>query len=435
MPLNVRRFCTSFLLVLFGFILISSAQTISPVTPPVQQSAPAAAPTSGEIMRERISKAKAFIAVKNFNAAIYELESIRKETSDPTVRGVTNVLLMNSYLEQGDYKRAQDFLTEFFNDQKPSKPDTSAFYFSIAGQVVKGAKNQVERYRGLGLSVSDRNLPLEAVNDIEKMRETLELVIAQSKALSKEKARTPTAMALLEEAANSRSSLARDDYDARRWKDETADAREELANSRSVILSAVNDTPVDTAGAANTAPVSNTQLSIPETAVAKIPENTPVFKPVSDPSPVPQVPVAAKEEPKVADTPTETAGNDSRRIRVVGGSPGSENTPNQATNPVPQGDGAKDALPLEIGSLIAYATRQQQPVYPPAAKNMRMTGLVKVEVVINESGEVAEVQKTSGPTMLQSAAKDAARRWKFKPFMRDGQPVKATGFINFNFAL
>jgi TonB family protein len=431
MPLNVRRFCTSFLLVLFGFILVSSAQTISPVLPPVQQPAAAAAPTSGEIMRERISKAKAFIAVKNFNAAIYELENIRKETSDPTVRGVTNVLLMNSYLEQGDYKRAQDFLTEFFNDQKPSKPDTSAFYFSIAGQVVKGAKNQVERYRGLGLSVSDRNLPLEAITDIEKMRETLELVITQSKALSKEKARTPTAMALLEEAANSRSSLARDDYDARRWKDETADAREELANSRSVILSAVNDTPVNTAGVANAA--STTPVSIPETAVAKVPENTPVFKPVSDPSPAPTVPVTAKEEPKVS--ATETAGNDSRRIRVVGGSPGSENTPNQATTSIPQGDGTKDVLPLEIGSLIAYATKQQQPVYPPAAKNMRMTGLVKVEVVINESGEVAEVQKTSGPTMLQGAAKDAARRWKFKPFMRDGQPVKATGFINFNFAL
>ena len=37
-------------------------------------------PTSGDVMRERISKAKAFIAVRNYNAAIYELENIRKET-------------------------------------------------------------------------------------------------------------------------------------------------------------------------------------------------------------------------------------------------------------------------------------------------------------------------------------------------------------------
>ena len=434
MPLNVRRFCTSFLLVLFGFISVSSAQTIIPTTPPVQAPVPASAPTSGEIMRERISKAKAFIAVKNFNAAIYELESIRKETSDPTVRGVTNVLLMNSYLEQGDYKRAQDFLSEFFDAQKPNKPDTSAFYFTIAGQVVRGAKNQVERYRALGLSVSDRNLPLEAITDIEKMRETLELVITQSKVLSKDKTRTATAMAVLEEAANSRSSLARDDYDARRWKDETSDAREELANSRSVILSAVPDMPVDSAGTQNVA--ANTQAPGPVTLAANIPENTPVFKPVSDPSPSPQVPqTVIKEEPKSPDgAGADTAANDSRRIRVVG-SPGTENTPDRGANQAAQGDASKNATPLDVGSLIAYATRQTQPVYPPAAKNMRMTGLVKVEVVINEDGEVAEVQKTSGPSMLQSAAKDAARRWKFKPFMRDGQPVKATGFINFNFAL
>lgn len=429
MPLNVRRFCTSFLLVLFGFITYNSAQTTQPVTPPAQQAATPAAPTSGEIMRERISKAKAFIAVKNFNAAIYELENIRKETSDPTVRGVTNVLLMNSYLEQGDYKRAQDFLTEFFEAQKPNKPDTSAFYFSIAGQVVKGAKNQMERYRGLGLSVSDRNLPLEAVTDLEKMRETLELVITQSKVLSREKTRTPTAMALLEEAANSRSSLARDDYDARRWKDETADAREELASSRSVILSAVNDAPANTSASQNTA--ANTQAPIPETA--KLPDSTPVFRPVSDPLPAPPA-ITLKDDPKTPDIPTDAAGNDSRRIRVVGNT-GSESAPDQGVNPLIAGDGTKNLSPLEIGSLIAYATKQAQPIYPPAAKNMRMTGLVKVEVVINESGEVAEVQKTSGPTMLQSAAKDAARRWKFKPFMRDGFPVKATGFINFNFAL
>jgi periplasmic protein TonB len=48
---------------------------------------------------------------------------------------------------------------------------------------------------------------------------------------------------------------------------------------------------------------------------------------------------------------------------------------------------------------------------------------------------VTDVQKASGHAMLQSAAKEAVRKWKFKPFMRDGQPVKATGFVNFNFNL
>src|SRR4051794_1536720 len=116
MPLNVRRCCTSLFLVLVSLVIFAGAQTPSqtappqtkpismPVTAPMQP-----APTSGDVMRERIGKAKAYIAVRNYSAAIYELENIRRESGDPSLRGVVNVLLMNSYLEQGDFKRAQDF--------------------------------------------------------------------------------------------------------------------------------------------------------------------------------------------------------------------------------------------------------------------------------------------------------------------------------------
>ncbi|MGH9818545.1 MAG: hypothetical protein ACRD43_00140, partial [Pyrinomonadaceae bacterium] len=108
MPLNVRRFYTSALLVLVSFTAAALAQTVPPVqSPSPQTTTPAATPlvnppTAGEIMRERISKAKAFIAVRNYNAAIYELENIRRETAEASVQGVVSVLLMNSYLEQSD---------------------------------------------------------------------------------------------------------------------------------------------------------------------------------------------------------------------------------------------------------------------------------------------------------------------------------------------
>jgi TonB family protein len=379
-------------------------------------------------MRERISKAKAYIAVRNYNAAIYELENIRRETADPAVQGVVNVLLMNSYLEQSDFKRATDFLNEAYAVQKTTKPNAYEFYSAVASQVVKGARNRVERYRALGLSVSDRTLPLEATNDLEKMRESLELVITQAKEIAKDTKRTADAMMLVEEASTSRSMLGRDEYDARRWMDNVADTREEIASSRTVVTNVVNDTPPaaksDEPAAAKVTPPANT---VAQSTPASQSEPKQVFKPVTETATsqprerevkqpdmsaksdkviyVPSAPVAVKESPKKADA--ETAKSE----------PGTSNEP------------------LEVGSLLAFATRQSAPVYPPAARSTRTTGMVRVELTIDEKGDVAEVQNASGPMMLQSAAKDAVRRWKFKPFVRDGQPVRAVGYVSFNFAL
>ncbi|HKX82888.1 MAG TPA: hypothetical protein VJL58_01600, partial [Pyrinomonadaceae bacterium] len=241
-------------------------------------------------MRERISKAKAYIAVRNYNAAIYELENIRRETSDQSVNAVANVLLMNSYLEMGDYKRAQDFLVEFYKSYKSNSANGNFYYNAIAAQVVKGARAQVERYRGLGLTVSDRNLPLEAVNDVERMRETLEMVITQAKDLSSDKTKSGAAMALLEEATTSRSIIARDDYDARRWRDAVADSREQMASSNSVVINAMDGTTVANAPAPQTVavnlPSSPALQPAANNSTAGIgTNNAPVLKPVTEPTP------------------------------------------------------------------------------------------------------------------------------------------------------
>jgi protein TonB len=394
-------------------------------------------------MRDRISKAKAFVAVRNYNAAIYELENIRRESSDPSVNAVTNVLLMNAYLEQGDYKRAQDFLNEFFKSYKSNSARGNLYYAAVAAQVIKGARNQVERYRALGLSVSDRNLPLEAVNDIERMRETLELVITQAKDLGTDKTKASAAMALLEEATNSRSMIARDDYDARRWRDALGDSREEIASSQSVIINAVDGTTVATPTPVPQETVAmntSTTQNFPA-AASSAPLQQTVFKPVpadSSSKPKPSETLLASNDKPVIQQPVQQVqqqqqpATDPQRSRVI------DNKPTMQVPIQPSDNNSNASLaagPVDVGSLIAYATKQQAPIYPPAARSMRATGVVKVEVTVNETGEVAEVQKTSGPTLLQAAAKDAIKKWKFKPFVRDGQPVKATGFVNFNFSL
>ena len=459
MPLNVRRFCT-FIFLVFSFSIAALAQT------------------SADIMRERVAKAKAFIAVKNYNAAIYELENIRRETKEPAVNSVVNVLLMNSYLEQSDYKRAQEFLKELADDKKPN---ASANYLAAAGQVVKGARNQIERYKALGLSVSDRSLPLEAVTDVEKMRETLEIVVEQSKVLGRDKTKTSDAMALLEEATNARSSLARDDFDASRWKNEISDAREQLANSRSVVVNAVDGTTsAANTNAANANVVAQSITPNPvqtnqntTTAAAKPNEASNVPPPnqnasidnsktstvmnagsaTKENSKTQTETVAKTENPTPTDAPKETVRR-SEEVSKTDSNNSSASPKNANVEPQENGnktnlnaakpesqptannaDAQKSNAPMVVGSLLDYVTQKVNPVYPPAARTVRMSGVVKVDVVVDEEGKVAEVQKTSGPAMLQRAAADAIKKWKFKPFVRDGQPTKATGYVSFNFNL
>jgi len=466
MPLNVRRLFAFIFLVVFSFYITNAQQS---------------APTSGDIMRGRISKAKAFIAVKNYNAAIFELENIRRETSDQTVHGVLNVLLMNCYLEQGDYKRAQDFLTVLFNDIKSNKPNAAGNYYAAAGQIIKGARNQSERYKALGLTVSDRNLAPEAVTDLEKMRETLEKVVEQSKTLGKDAKQSATAFALLEETSGARSLLARDDYDAKRWKEEAADSREMLASSRSTVLNAVNDTPatVTPTPAPNTVAVNNPTSNLP--AVTNNPATTKTtpantnptnpatnesalsFQPVKEnkpaaeltaktEQPIPNEPVKQtpkpEEETKKTEEPAKTVPADTvaanqnpvRRERLVSKpdekpDANKEETTAKTETPV-KTEAVTDAnAPLKVGSLLEFAVQRSNPIYPPTARTLRQTGVVRVEVVVDEEGKVTEVQNLTGPPLLQTAARDAVRKWKFKPFTRDGQPVKATGYLSFNFNL
>lgn len=444
MPLKVRRVLASFLLVLFAIVSIYSQTE--------------ATPSAADVMRERIAKAKAHLAVRNYNAAIFEMESIRQETSDPTLHSVLNVLLMHSYLEQTDYKRAQEFLNEFYKELKADKPNAMANYYAVAAQIVKGARNQLDRYRGLGLSVTDRNLPLEALMDVEKMRETLEVLVGQTKELGADKRHGVNALPLLEEATSARITLAKDDYDANRWKQEITDAREMLVTSRSTIINAVDPVvaPAVVAqnanGTAGTAPSEIVPTFQAVTTEAK--ETAPAR--ITTPKAIVKTDVAAaeapnKEELQPAEKPAEesakaapkTAVTDlPRRERIIVGGGQPTETPDETTKTETAAgtetaptETATDSSPLAVGSLLEHATRRVNPIYPPAAKMSRMTGIVRVEVTVGEDGKVDSIENTVGPAMLQQAAIDALRKWQFKPFTRDGQPVKATGFVSFNFNL
>jgi TonB family protein len=55
------------------------------------------------------------------------------------------------------------------------------------------------------------------------------------------------------------------------------------------------------------------------------------------------------------------------------------------------------------------------PQYPEIARRMNITGIVEVNIAVNDEGKVVEAAAVNGPAMLRAAAEAAIKQWKFKP--------------------
>jgi periplasmic protein TonB len=74
-------------------------------------------------------------------------------------------------------------------------------------------------------------------------------------------------------------------------------------------------------------------------------------------------------------------------------------------------------------------------VYPPAAKEARVQGVVKMDVVIGPDGRVQSVVMLEGPAMLLQAAADAVQQWVYTPVQMNGQPTAVVTTVEVNFTL
>jgi TonB family protein len=99
-------------------------------------------------------------------------------------------------------------------------------------------------------------------------------------------------------------------------------------------------------------------------------------------------------------------------------------------------EAAKKVIPefVDLGQINpSSAQRMSMPVYPTTALRAGIEGKVKVELSIDEEGNVTTAKAVEGHSFLKSPAEDAARRTKFKPAMFDGKPIKSKGYIVYNF--
>jgi periplasmic protein TonB len=78
------------------------------------------------------------------------------------------------------------------------------------------------------------------------------------------------------------------------------------------------------------------------------------------------------------------------------------------------------------GVTSPFPTTRAQPRYTDEAVRARAQGVITVECVVEPNGQCGDVRiaRAFAPTFgLERQALEAARRWRFRPGMRDGQPV------------
>jgi protein TonB len=90
---------------------------------------------------------------------------------------------------------------------------------------------------------------------------------------------------------------------------------------------------------------------------------------------------------------------------------------------------------IDGNSAMPVAISQPPPSYPREAQRRGIGGTVRVQATVSSDGSVdrMEVAASSGNRYLDRAAMEAVRRWRFKPAMRNGQPVSATVVIPLEF--
>jgi TonB family protein len=74
-------------------------------------------------------------------------------------------------------------------------------------------------------------------------------------------------------------------------------------------------------------------------------------------------------------------------------------------------------------------------VYPPAARQSHIEGIVTVTASIDERGKVVGAKAVSGSMVLRQAAVDSVNQWKYSPGSIDGKPVPSQVTVNVEFRL
>ncbi len=134
------------------------------------------------------------------------------------------------------------------------------------------------------------------------------------------------------------------------------------------------------------------------------------------PSTPPQAPAAQTPVPSAPAAP-DTASENGPGVEAVPESDASASTQTLAPGTL---------LPIDQVDVVPVSISHAAPVYPPRARQMRVTGTVLMNVLVNERGTVDQVVLVWGASGadFNQAAIAAAKTWTYRPASKHGVPVK-----------
>ena len=143
--------------------------------------------------------------------------------------------------------------------------------------------------------------------------------------------------------------------------------------------------------------------------------------------------------------------NPSLKVDMQSGVPGIPAGPALASVPPPA------TVPAPASSVVAEASRSAttnagervrlspdteqmvehpvEPSYPVLAKQSKVQGSVVLQALIGREGSIQDLRVLSGPAILSTAAMDAVKQWRFRPYFQSGQPIETEARITVNFTI
>jgi protein TonB len=90
---------------------------------------------------------------------------------------------------------------------------------------------------------------------------------------------------------------------------------------------------------------------------------------------------------------------------------------------------------ISQGVSTGLLIKKAPPNYPENAREQRIQGSVVLRAIISTEGAVTELTPVSGDPLLTSSAIKAVKKWKYKPYLLNGQPVEVETTVQVNFTL